>query len=134
MHKQLNEAAANILERLGQQAGVLRPSQGRDRLSLLRRIAELEGDLLKKQRQTQQKSAPNTIQKAMTLSTSFVVSEMQNAIKLEKDRLTQLRENLEREKERPDTPRTRISRDVDALEVCLHQCIKQSYNSNQCRK
>lgn len=56
MHKQLNEAAANILERLGQQAGVLRPCQGRDRLSLLRRIAELEGDLLKKQRQTQQKS------------------------------------------------------------------------------
>lgn len=54
----------------------------------------------------------------MTLSTSFLVSEMQNAIKLEKDRLTKLRENLEKEKERPDTPRTRISRDVDALEVC----------------
>lgn len=63
MHKQLNEAAANILERLGQQAGLLRPSQGRDRLSLLRRIAELEGDLLKKQRQTQQKSAPNRYKK-----------------------------------------------------------------------
>lgn len=66
------------------------------------------------------------LQKAMILSTSFVVSEMQNAIKLEKDRLTQLRENLEREKERPDTPGTRINRNVDALEVCTPHIISQN--------
>lgn len=56
VHKHLSEAAANILEKLGQKKGVLHPAEVGDRLSLLRRIAELEGDLRKKQKQTQQKS------------------------------------------------------------------------------
>ncbi|KAH1024707.1 uncharacterized protein LOC109538520 isoform X1 [Dendroctonus ponderosae] len=112
VHKHLSEAAANVLERLGQKVGVLRPNEGRDRLSLLRRIAELEGDLLKKQKQTQQK-----------------IAQMQNAIRLEKERLTELRRNLEREKRSrnpsPDPPRRRIIRDAVALEEMKQQLEKR---------
>ncbi|XP_066255166.1 myosin-2 heavy chain-like [Euwallacea similis] len=105
VHKHLNEAAAKALEYLDQKAGVLRPREGRDRLFFLQKIADLEGDLLRRQRQASEK-----------------IAQGQNGVKLKDCRSRELKRDLEREKEQtPVAPvkasRRRISGNVNALEL-----------------
>ncbi|CAH1280640.1 unnamed protein product [Diabrotica balteata] len=82
LHFKLCDATAEQLAKVGQSSGVLRPNEN-SKLGLLRRIAALEGDLLKKQKHAQQK-----------------VIAMQYAVKLEKERLLDLKKILDEEKKK----------------------------------
>ncbi|XP_060518388.1 uncharacterized protein LOC132697113 [Cylas formicarius] len=84
IHNNISEVVATILEKYGQKTGVLKSNEG-DKLSLLRRIAELEGDLMKKQKQAQQK-----------------IAEVQHAVRNEKEKITKLRKKLASDKSRND--------------------------------
>uniref|UniRef100_A0A6P7FWM8 Uncharacterized protein LOC114333528 n=1 Tax=Diabrotica virgifera virgifera TaxID=50390 RepID=A0A6P7FWM8_DIAVI len=82
LHFKLCDATAEQLAKVGQSSGVLRPNES-SKLGLLRRVAAAEGDLLKKQKHAQQK-----------------VIAMQYAVKLEKERLLDLKKILDEEKKK----------------------------------
>ncbi|XP_066143432.1 golgin subfamily A member 4-like isoform X3 [Euwallacea fornicatus] len=119
IHKQLKEGVIKALERLEQKAGLLRPRKGRDNLSLLHRIIELEGDLLRGQRQASHK-----------------VTQGQTGTKLKDCRSWDLKRDLKREKRGTlvapmKALRRRISGNINALEKHLNKELLNKMKLNE---